>query len=472
MPLTLYAGLLTAVWAWSARPRLSDSPERFRAGGLELFCGVGVALGLSSLVWFWVRVVAGPSPSAALIAETLVVAALLAATRRGAGDASNRGPDGGPGGSGRWTRPVVAGAGLLLAASVVALGAVLREFQRQPHGGWDGWAVWNLKARFLFRDASGWWNLCSDLYQWIHPDYPLLLPATVARAWSYLGHEAAWVPRGLALFYTAATVWLIWAGVRRLIGPGQAVLAGLLLLAHAKGVLHGASQYADTPLGFYFLLSLLLVALHDAAPPPRRASGLLVLAGLAAGLAAWTKNEGLLFALALLLARGPGSALRGDRSAWPAATARLAWGMAPGLISLALFRLLLAPGGDLFTARRVPELFARLVDPARWRTIAAAFAEQYLAIGRGVAVLLACYVILALARQRSVREAAGLPLAVVLLVQLGYFGIYLLTPQDLAWHLGHSLDRLLIQLWPSTILSLLLLIRPAEPPSGSASTVA
>ena len=31
---------------------------------------------------------------------------------------------------------------------------------------------------------------------------------------------------------------------------------------------------------------------------------------------------------------------------------------------------------------------------------------------------------------------------------LGYFAIYLMTPLDLGYHLGSSLERLLLQLWP------------------------
>ena len=35
----------------------------------------------------------------------------------------------------------------------------------------------------------------------------------------------------------------------------------------------------------------------------------------------------------------------------------------------------------------------------------------------------------------------------------GYIFVYLTTPYDLAWHVNGSIDRLLIHLWPSTLLA-------------------
>jgi len=51
-----------------------------------------------------------------------------------------------------------------------------------------------------------------------------------------------------------------------------------------------ASQYADVPLAFFCLATLVLLCLADRQEKGRH--GFLVLAGLACGMAAWTKNEG------------------------------------------------------------------------------------------------------------------------------------------------------------------------------------
>jgi hypothetical protein len=34
----------------------------------------------------------------------------------------------------------------------------------------------------------------------------------------------------------------------------------------------------------------------------------------------------------------------------------------------------------------------------------------------------------------------------------GYYMAYVVTPQDLAWHLDSSINRLLLHLWPSALL--------------------
>jgi hypothetical protein len=48
------------------------------------------------------------------------------------------------------------------------------------------------------------------------------------------------------------------------------------------------------------------------------------------------------------------------------------------------------------------------------------------------------------------------------LMFVGYFFVYVLTPMDLIWHLGTSLERLLLQMWPTFLFLLFLVIGPAE----------
>ena len=84
-------------------------------------------------------------------------------------------------------------------------------------------------------------------------------------------------------------------------GRSQAMLGGLMLTGTPYFLIHGASQYADVPLGFFFLATLTLFCLQDRFPKHSR--GVLVLAWMTAGMAAWTKNEGLLFLLAIVVAR-------------------------------------------------------------------------------------------------------------------------------------------------------------------------
>ena len=75
----------------------------------------------------------------------------------------------------------------------------------------------------------------------------------------------------------------------------------MTLLGSMTFLRHGGWQQADVPLACFMLSAVLLLVLYDAAERPHR--GFLVLSGVMAGMAAWTKNEGLLFLIALPTAR-------------------------------------------------------------------------------------------------------------------------------------------------------------------------
>ena len=78
--------------------------------------------------------------------------------------------------------------------------------------------------------------------------------------------------------------------------------AALFLLATAYFVRLGGDQYADIPMGFFILSTAVLLMLSEATAATGGSKGLLSLAGLTAGFAAWTKNEGVLFVLAAVVA--------------------------------------------------------------------------------------------------------------------------------------------------------------------------
>jgi hypothetical protein len=92
---------------------------------------------------------------------------------------------------------------LLICFTVVLIFALLSfimYYINRPHGFWDAWAIWNMRARFLFRSGNQYINAFSSLYSWSHPDYPLLLPCNVARIWTYVGYESKFAPILIACY--------------------------------------------------------------------------------------------------------------------------------------------------------------------------------------------------------------------------------------------------------------------------------
>jgi hypothetical protein len=97
--------------------------------------------------------------------------------------------------------------------------------------------------------------------------------------------------------------------------------------------------------------------------------------------------------------------------------------------------------------------------------IAEAFAVQALTAGEAVFPSLALYGWLnRCARPRLepwLRPAAAL----LALMTIGYFFVYVTTPHDLAWHLRTSLDRLVLQLLPGIVFVAIAALTPEEYPA-------
>src|SRR5262249_40307240 len=97
----------------------------------------------------------------------------------------------------------------------------------------------------------------------------------------------------------------------------------------------------------------------------------------------------------------------------------------------------------------------RIFDATYHARILKAFAQKSVTFGEWwVCPLLLLLVHLVTARWTSsaprsqVWSTGALVLAGLL---SGYYVVYLLSPYDLDWHLGTSLDRLLFQVWPTTL---------------------
>ena len=262
----------------------------------------------------------------------------------------------------RWERP------LLIVFALILLSACLSfalESRIHPQGQGDAWAIWNLRARSLFRGGEQWRNAFSGTLFWSHPDYPLLLPGLVARSWIYTGTETQDVPIGIAVLFTFATVGILTAGLSALAGREKALLAGIVLLGTASFIKLGAAEYADVPIAFFFLASIVLLCMLDRLPM----SGALLL-GISAAFAAWTKNEGLLFFTLLLIA------MKWTKQP----VSRVLMGASSILALLALFKLSLAPSNYLAQSGG-PVLIRKLIDPSRYAQLAIGFVYQLIHFG-------------------------------------------------------------------------------------------
>jgi Dolichyl-phosphate-mannose-protein mannosyltransferase len=358
----------------------------------------------------------------------------------------------------RWLARILT-ASFVIATIAALYHAALRVIAH-PHGeGWDAFAIWNLHARFLFLGAVHWRDGFNALIPWSHPDYPLLIPAAIAHLWSYVGHDDPPVPAIVGFIFTFSTLALLVSSLASLRGRNAAMLGGLALSSTPFFIEQGTSQYADVPLSFFILASLVLLNVTEGHNTESLRP--VMLSGLAAGFAAWTKNEGLLFLSALIAAQAWAifSSPRRQTSSHESAgnwrrLASFVLGAAPVLVLIAWFKHTIATPGDLFSTPYV--MIQKILTPSRWWTILQWFAKEFLRFGNWwiipatMAILAFCVLTLPTRKRGSspVLHISALALCVTL---AGYFAIYLITPRDLYWHLRFALSRLFLQLWPGSI---------------------
>ncbi|MEZ5403892.1 MAG: hypothetical protein R2729_29700 [Bryobacteraceae bacterium] len=340
----------------------------------------------------------------------------------------------------RWHWLVAAAFGLALALAAATAWA---DMAAAPHGDWDAWSIWNVRARMLAGGA--WRNAVSPEFR-NHPDYPMLTSSFIASLWALVGSNTTLIPRLTSAMFFGATPLALAAGIGLLRGRAMGWIAGVVLLATAGFVSEAPVQYADIPLSGFMLLAVAWLALDEPVP-----------AGVFASLAAWTKNEGVAFCVVFLAAG----------FLWRKRLALIA-GAAPGLAFVAIFKLLIAAP----TSGSVSPDLARLADPSRHLQVASAFAQGIWAMGldwrHPALVVIALAAVL---RFRPHEGAAPAGIATMALAVIDYL-VYVTTRDDAAWLLSTSLNRILVQLTPAGLFTAFLLIRPVDEvaPVEAAST--
>jgi hypothetical protein len=179
------------------------------------------------------------------------------------------------------------------------------------------------------------------------------------------------------------------------------------------------------------------------------------LAGLSAGLAAWTKHEGILF-LAILSALWVLSRWRRRTRALNEAM-RFTAGAAVPLITLIFFKIFFAAPTGLIEENTGGSITTKLLDAARHTQIILATAPRLVNWGGWTwpVVLPLLLVWSTLSVNRSVGRRSTevwITFGVVILMMAGYYLAYAISPYDLAWHIETSIDRVMVQLWPTFLL--------------------
>lgn len=429
--------VLELMWRSQAKRRL-----------LQLFAAAPLGLGISSLlgfVWIWL----GLDLRLYAVAETVsifLVLVVLAWKRRGPAlqTCHNWHIHWSSWRPGWW---LTLGAASLMFSAQFWLGSL-----QDPHGGWDAWWNWNVVARFIFRGGVHW--QATFLRSPAHADYPFLMAMTNATTWELVQRETTRGPMVLAFVFTVCLVGLLFALIRELRGSSQACLVAIVMLTQPLVVETGLAQLADVPEACYFLASACMTLLYVRSREP----SLVFLAGLMAGLSAWTKNEGLAFAASNLAVWVYISRREKNLS-----VLNYLLGAGAPLGVVGLFKAFLAPRNDLLGGG--PALLASLADSARYAVVLRDAGIAFSKVTGGLAVLLVLALILyACLVGKTGRSTYGTRyLTFIACTQaFVYLLVYVVTPNDVSWQITTSIDRLYLHVFPLMLGALFLWLKSPD----------
>ena len=439
MPLVwaFFAIALGCVLVWSFTPIPSLRP---RWAGIMLAAGVGTAggIGVQSCVYFVCRLIAPPAIWLGIPVEAVLLAWAVWKLVRGHGRQPSAKKDSAP------IPSVLVLAGALIGVVGLGVGAISTSWDANPNGDWDAWSIWNLRARYLAAPDGLANRAWSAQLAGTHPEYPLLTSSFIASCWAYGGATTDAVPMATECLFYLALVAIGIGGVAVTRSGSLGILYGMILASTPLLIHESTVQYADVPVAC-FMLGAALLAMADQP----------VVAGLFAGFAAWTKDEGLLFLVIFLIA----IAIFRRRQ-----LPRTIIGAAAPLALVLFFKLVLARGSASLPARSTHGLMARIADWRRYGFAGGAMLGGLAAMGAAFyhpiypAVVLAALLRFARGQKRAILFCTLLGAGML----LGYFITYVVSPDDIRWLVGTTVDRLTVQVWPLLLLILFAALRPPE----------
>ena len=126
-----------------------------------------------------------------------------------------------------------------------------------------------MHARFLFLGGDDWREAFASGLDWSHWDYPLLLPLSIARGWTYTGGEGIHLPAVMGFLFTFLLLGLLLTSLSLLRGRIQGYLGAMVLMGTPFFIYMGTSQFADIPLAFFILTTLVMLFFQAGSPENR-----------------------------------------------------------------------------------------------------------------------------------------------------------------------------------------------------------
>lgn len=299
-------------------------------------------------------------------------------------------------------------------------------------GQYDGWTIWNLHAKFLFYSNS-WKNLFTYDLGWTLPDYPLMLPSIIALFWKSIGYINFVVPLLISVLPFIGILTLLYYSSKY---PIVCVISVLLILIDSNFIQQSASQYADTLLAYFYLLSTIIfsnININDV-----NNGRIFYFLGFISASTLWIKNEGVAFFVftsiffvvyfhkerSALLKFGLGSILL--------------------LFVFGVFKFFYAPSNYLIYEQSLNP-FYKVLDLNRFVTILNYLQTTIIQLFPIIPIFIVYFIV---SKHKRKVPTSFFIIGSTFIV---YLFVYIITPKDLQWHLETSLPRLIHQIYPALI---------------------
>lgn len=299
----------------------------------------------------------------------------------------------------------------------------------EPYGAWDAWSIWNLHANYL-ADAAHWKTMFLNR-QFSHPDYPLAQPAFIAFFNRMLGNNVL-MPYILSFFLLISIPVFIFSEMLKK-NMVVAIAAIFFIAQDMSFITKGTYQCADTLLAFFFLLAIACIYCMQ-----ENRKYVTLSAFFIAG-CVWVKNEGMVLAAIFIL-------FNVNTFFSPKNIKYFLAGTLLPLATVIFFKVGYTHGNDMIDKQA--NTMAKLKDGARYFMVWDFFKRNLNANYYYIKIGVFLYGLVCVLQKKS-PDRQMLMLLTCLLV---YMGIYIITPNDLEWHLNTSQDRLMHQLMPAFIL--------------------
>ena len=336
------------------------------------------------------------------------------------------------------------------AAAVFAIGAVIMKSFNKPYGEWDAWAIWNLKASFLYSGINDgtWSRLFSQEIEWSHPDYPLLLPTTISRYWLLLGEPTPLVPVSICVLVLGSSLLLLHAAIKMQRNVSVANVSIIVLLSATFFIQQAGTQYADNLFALIVLIAFILFRQLLVGNYQSESSwGISFLLGIVLGIACSLKNEGLLVAtvfflvyLFYLLLKRKYNLLTSLKSVFVVSSGWLLM-----FIPTAFMKYRFDVSNDVistFSADQVPQYLSWDRTQALLHASAPLILDFFL-----LPIIVACAALLSGRFKLVLNPSSVLVFVTALLILCMYICVFLITPYNIEAHVNSALQRLLIHIW-------------------------